>query len=282
MSFADILLYIDSYPEPTPTEGVDQAVAFAKLMDSKLTALALAIDIPHVSNRVADYLIGLSKLEKQAEERSLAACRAKIEHFKAAAKSAGLDADAHIEKTPLYAVAETVARRARTRDLCLVPLTDRFDGQIEVVVAAVFDSGRPVLGYKSTQPRFVGGPLREVVIAWDGSRSAARAVGDSLPMLARSGEVRIVSVLQEKVSVHAGAATDLRRHLQSHGIQAAADEVEAAGRPIGRALAEYLAARKPDILVMGAYGHSRVREFVLGGATEYMLHDPPLPVFLSH
>lgn len=282
MGFADILLHIDSYPDPTPTAAVDQAIAFAKLMDSRLTALAVAIDIPHVSNRLADYVIGLSKLEKQAEDASLAACRTKVEHFRAAAKAAGIDVDAHIDTTPLYAVAETVARRARTRDLCLIPLAERLDGQLEVVVATVFDSGRPVLAYKATQPRFVGRPLKEVVIAWDGSRSAARAVGDALPLLALSDGVRIVSVLQEKASVRGGAATDLLRHLQSHGITAAVDEVESAGRPIGRALTDYLAASEPDILVMGAYGHSRVREFVLGGATDYMLHDPPLPVFLSH
>jgi len=282
MGFADILVHIDSYPDPTPTAGVDQAIAFAKLMDGRLTALALAIDIPNVSNRLADYLIGLSELEREAEDASLAACRATVEHFRAEAQAAGLAADAEIAKTPLHAVADTVARRARTRDLCLVPLANRLDGQVEVVVAAVFDSGRPVLAYKAAQPRFVGRPLGEVAVAWDGSRSAARAVADALPVLKRAAGVRVVSILQEKASVGAGAATDLLRHLASHGIEAAADEVGAAGRPIGRTLADYLADRDPDMLVMGAYGHSRVRQFVLGGATEYVLHDPPLPVFLSH
>lgn len=282
MSFVDILLHIDSFPDPTPTVGVDQAVEFARLMDGRLTALALALDLPDVSNRLADYLIGLGRMEKELEEKSLAACRGKVEHFAAAAKAAGVFAEAHIERTPLYLVGERVATRARTHDLTLVPVADSFDGQVEVAVATVFDSGRPVLVYKAAELRFVGRPLNEVVIAWDGSRSAARALADAMPIVAKADEVRIVSVLQEKQAVQAGVTTDVRRHLRSHGVETAADEVDASGRTIGRAIADYLDARKPDLMVMGAYGHSRVREFVLGGATEYILHDLPVPVFLAH
>ena len=79
-----------------------------------------------------------------------------------------------------------------------------------------------------------------------------------------------------------GDRQELRQYLERRGIVAGSDSVDAAGRTIGEVLTSELLTRQADLLIMGAYGHSRMREFILGGATRSMLSNPPVPLFLSH
>lgn len=124
--------------------------------------------------------------------------------------------------------------------------------------------------------------LGPAVVAWDGGRCAARALADALPILARAETVRVLAVINEKPAAVAGLAAEAARHLQAHGIDAAIDEVDGRDAPIGESLDAYLAKAACDLLVMGAYGRSRAREFILGGATQHMLRDPKVPLFLAH
>jgi len=121
-----------------------------------------------------------------------------------------------------------------------------------------------------------------VVVAWDFSRPAARAVADALPLLEKAKQVYVVTVSNEKAIESRRSGTELAKHLKRHGVDAVLDTVDAAGRGIGDILKSYVTSRSADLLVMGAYGHSRIREFILGGATKSMLSRPPVPVFLSH
>jgi len=281
MAFKDLLLHIDTYPDPTPEAAIDEAVAFAKIVGGKLTLLAMPADIPLESNRLADYLIGLSNLVDSEEARSLATANALAQAFTGKAKAATVFEAVAEPKLTLFDMPAEVARRARTHDLCLVPMADRLPGQREVAQSAIFGSGRPVLIYTVGQTRFPGG-LEKIAIAWDGSACAASAVAAAMPLLESAAEVRILSVVDEKPAAGPGVSSDLVRHLAAHGIKAQAEEIPAAGRRIGKALDDYLARRKPDLLVMGAYGHSRIREFVLGGATEHVLWECKTPVLLRH
>lgn len=92
----------------------------------------------------------------------------------------------------------------------------------------------------------------------------------------------MLAVINEKPAAVAGLAAEAARHLQAHGIDAAIDEVDGRDAPIGESLDAYLAKAACDLLVMGAYGRSRAREFILGGATQHMLRDPKVPLFLAH
>jgi nucleotide-binding universal stress UspA family protein len=224
-------------------------------------------------------LIDLSALERQLEDRSRAACRAGVDHFQAAASAAGVYAGASVERITLYAVDDVVARRARTHDLCIVPLATPYDGQSDLVEQLIFQSGRPVLALPAERPKVA---TDRVVVAWDGSRSAARALADALPILQRAGAVRVVTFLNEKEAATPGLGGDVVRHLQAHGVASTAVEVDVAGRRIGAALDDYFAGAPADLVVMGAYGHSRLRQFVLGGATSHMLREPKVPLMLSH
>ena len=124
--------------------------------------------------------------------------------------------------------------------------------------------------------------LERVVIAWDFSREAARALSDALPLLALAHEVRIVTVFGEKHVETTATTGDVEHFLARHRIKYSLNSISFEGNNIGRFLMDYAVGIDADLLVMGAYGHSRLREFVLGGATREILREPLLPVLLSH
>lgn len=278
----DILLHIDSYPDATSPEAIDQAVRFAAAAGGALTALAVQVDLQEPSNYLASRLINLSGVCAEQEAKSLAACREAMRVVDEKLATYKVSGGSLLTKADLYAVGEHVALHARTRDLCLVPMTDRLDGQRSVAEAVVFGSGRPVLLFRPGVADLMGSGLSTVVVAWDGSRTAARALADALPLLSKARQVRVLTVTNEKAEARSGLGDEVVRHLKVHGVDAVADEVDSAGRKVGQVFSDYVVQHRSDLLVMGAYGRSRVREFILGGATEYMLHDPKVPLFLSH
>lgn len=277
----DILLHIDSYPEPTSPEAIEQAVRFVAWSGGALTGLAVQVDVKAPSNRLATSLLNLEALCIELEERSRTACRESLSALRRETERFHVPCETLLSTAPTHAVGEHVAEYAKTRDLCLVPMEDQLDGQRSVAEAVVFGSGRPVLLYRPGVADLPLDGLRVVVLAWDSTRTAARALADSLALLPRAGEVRVLTVLNEKPEARTGAGADVVRHLRAHDVNALADEVDADGRPIGKVLASYSQDQGADLLVMGAYGRSRVREFLLGGATDYMLHSPETPLFLS-
>jgi nucleotide-binding universal stress UspA family protein len=282
MALNDILLHIDSYPEATPRAAIDQAVGFVAALGGTISALAVTVTIDVRSNRVADYLIHLSDMAHEQEAQSLAACQDSLAYFRSQAEAADIFGQASLETADLYLMSDRVALRARTRDLTIIPLAGPYDGQIEVVESVIFSSGRPVVVFRAGESSLSPLTPAKVVVAWDGSRGAARALADALPILKLASSVRILTILNEKPATVAGVSADVVRHLAAHGVSAEVDEVDAKGRSIGQVLDAYIAAQQPDLLVMGAYGHSRLREFILGGATEHMLRSPKAPLFLSH
>jgi nucleotide-binding universal stress UspA family protein len=281
MPIKDLLIHLDSYPDATPLEEVEAAIAFAVIVRAKLTALAFGVSIPLESNRIADHLIGLSKMAREEETRSEATCRWLLDAFTTRAKAAKVFGGAVLHSSDIYEVSRALAREARTRDLCLVPLGGRFTDQRDVAQAAIFESGRPILIYNGGRKPFSKG-MRTAVVAWDGGACAARAVAEALPILARADEVRLLIVLGEKDSAHSELTPDIVRHLKAHGLAPRVDEVDARGRSIGAVFDDYLSKHSPDLLVMGAYGHSRLREFILGGATEHALWETKVPTLLAH
>lgn len=282
MPIRDVLLQIDSYPEATSPEAIEQAARFTAAIGGVLSALAVEVDIRAPSNRLADYLIGLSRLAKEEEQKSRRACESMLEVFRTKAREAGVLGEALLGKADLYGIGDYVAQRARTRDLCIVPIADRLDGQRSIAEDVVFGSGRPVLLFRPGRADLQSGGLSKVVLAWDGSRSAARAMADALPVMLKAREVRVLTVVNEKPDARSGLGDDAVRHLKAHGVNAVVDEVDASGRRIGQVLDDQVAECGSDLLVMGAYGRSRIREFILGGATEHMLDNPKVPLLLSH
>lgn len=147
--------------------------------------------------------------------------------------------------------------------------------------ALALSCGRPVLVVPGTAVKSLS-PAR-VMVAWDGSREAARAVADAHPFLRMASKVEVVSVSEDK-STGPGAPNgrDLCRHLSLHGIEAVPITLPPSKIDIPDALLSRAAAQGAELIVLGAYGHSRFRELVLGGVTRHLLTHSPVPLLLSH
>lgn len=277
MAIKDILVALTSYPEPTPTSSAANAVSVAATLGAHLAALSFETRV-----QVPGHVISVPMVEGViAKEiaRSRDNARDLLAAFDAAAEKAGILHETILEKCILDEVPALLVQYSRLRDLTILPVPptrDQWDAEM-----VIFGSGRPTLILPE-------GPARKpfalgtVVVAWDFSRAAARAVSDALPILERAKQVRVVTVVNEKAIESNQSGEELAKNLARHGINVVLDREDAKGRRIGEALQSYTAAHDADVLVMGAYGHSRLREFVLGGATKSLLAEPPLPILLSH
>jgi nucleotide-binding universal stress UspA family protein len=164
----------------------------------------------------------------------------------------------------------------------MVPLPGGDGAAQEIAERLIFDSGRPVLVFPAEPERALRPAIETVAVAWDFSRPSARAVADAMPLLGQAKQVRFFTVVDDKPIKDAGLGETLAKHLSRHGVEATMEDIRSGGRPIGRVFEDYVAEHKADLLVMGAYGHSRMREFILGGATDNMLTRPPTWVLMSH
>lgn len=177
------------------------------------------------------------------------------------------------------AAAEVVAARGGAYDLIVVgpALRDRTTTGEIAAEAALFGTGRPVLVAPPAEPRSVG---EKVVIGWNRTPSAARAVAAALPLLGPGSEVTLVSV--QTGAKHGPSPRDVAKYLLWHEVSAEIAEIPPDHRPVGEILLDEAAARNADLVVMGAYSHSRLRELVLGGVTRYVLQHPAVPVLMTH
>jgi nucleotide-binding universal stress UspA family protein len=186
------------------------------------------------------------------------------------------------ERSFAYGLPEVLADHARLHDL--VVSGSEPGGLLSVRALAehlVFDSGRPAV----VVPRAWHGPFRcdRVVVAWDNTRPAARALGDALPLLRSARAVTLVMAGGEKAIDTSLGELDLVAALARRGVSGAAvQRIDQAGGSIGETLAAWARAQDADLLVAGAFGHSRLRQLVLGGVTRSLLDAPRLPVLLSH
>ena len=174
-----------------------------------------------------------------------------------------------------------VGLHARYADLTIIgqqPANGPDDTEESFADLLVMRSGRPVLVLPQIGARKPIG--RHIVVALNASREAARAVGDAMPLLERSDKVDIMSVEPEATGDLPGA--DIAHHLARHDINAEAKRSVANQIDPGDVLLNYLADSGADLMVMGAYGHSRVREMILGDVTRHMLEHMTVPVLMSH
>jgi nucleotide-binding universal stress UspA family protein len=282
MAYADLLLTALTYPDATPDRAIRSGVALARRLGGQLTFLSVKVDLPQLHNPLANALLDLDRVSDLEQARSAATADLEAVCARIAGDIFGEPLRTETVCARLYEEADVVAAAARTRDLTLTPIGPAVLADRDLAETVLFGSGRPILVYPEAAEITAGDGFDSVAISWDGGRAAARAVADALPLLRAAGEVRIFTALGDKPNAVKGAAHELLRHLRHHGIDALVDERLDHDRAIGCRLAGYVADTKPDLLVMGGYGHARLREFVLGGATDAVLRDPPCPVLLSH
>jgi nucleotide-binding universal stress UspA family protein len=260
--------------------ATDFAISVAATFNAHVTGLAFLYE-PSVPMMVDMYGIPADVFETRRIENENAA-KAAVAHFNMLARDSALSADARMINAPAGDVPNLFASMARRFDLSVIaqPEPDKSDLERLIVEAALFDTGRPVLVVPYIQR--AGLKLDRLMLCWDGSRSAARAAADAMPFILRAKAVEIVIVASEPAKSDELPGADMAHHLARHGAKAQLKRIVTAETDVASAILSHAADNSADFLVMGGYGHSRLREFILGGVTRGILGSMTIPTLLSH
>ncbi|WP_299439574.1 universal stress protein [uncultured Rhodospira sp.] len=279
MTLKDILVHLDNSSHCRAR--VDAAAGLAQRHGAHLTGLFVRTT-PHVPQFVMSQL-GPEVAQAQRKFADEAAGKARTVFDDAVA---GLDITTEF-RDPEGELLDMLVLHARYADLVVVGQYDRRDDNMaderEAADHVIMDSGRPVLviPYAGAYPT-IG---ETVMVAWNASREATRAVSDALPILRLAKEVHVLAVNPRRNGVNGHGdipGADIATHLARHGVNAIAEHVVARDVDAGNMLLSRASDLNADLLVMGAYGRSRLRELVLGGATWHILHHMTVPVLLGH
>lgn len=267
-----------SNDESAPDVAADYSIVLAHRLDAHLTGFAVAYEVlvPGMAFGVATSIGDATNARSEAQAQSAMA------RFEALATQQGIRFETRRHTALLSDAAREFGRIARSFDLAVVaqPTDEALNPDDLFVEAALFDSGRPVLLVPYIQrqpPRF-----ERIVCCWDGSRSAARSIGDALPFLQKAKTVTLLSVSGERRDRPQELDIEMPRHLARHGLNVESKTVARGDIAIADTILSFCSDVSADFLVMGGYGHSRLREFVLGGVTRDILATMTLPVLMSH
>ncbi len=257
----------------------DYAVSVAAAFDAHLAGIAFLYD-PIIPVSGAGY-IPAEVIESQERENE-AATKAALDRFNAACKRAGVSAEPLTLSASFSGVGDQFGRIARRFDLSIVGQSEPETSAAEEMIgeAALFESGRPVI----VVPYIQKAPLKldRVMLCWDGSRAAARAIADAMPLLERAGQVEVVIVANERGKQDEIEGADMGAHLARHGLNVEVKRTVLGDIDVADVILSHAADAGSDFIVMGGYGHSRLREFVLGGVTRSIFRSMTAPVLMSH
>jgi nucleotide-binding universal stress UspA family protein len=213
--------------------------------------------------------------------RSVASAHGLLQAFDAAANRFGVRNEQRLSRFADADIAAHFARSARLKDLSLVPVRAHDSQSEKVVETLIFESGRPILICPEEFAAELPVAFDNVMIAWDHSAPAARAVADTLSLLQAAASVRIVTATDARTPAEQESGLALVNHLAEHDINATFEMVKIDGSSIGKVFEAYVKAKAIDLLVMGAYRHTRLNEIVWGGATKTVIGRPPCWVMMS-
>lgn len=220
-------------------------------------------------------------IEAQRTDNEKAA-RTAIARFEHAAKRAGVSHETLSVSASVSGAAERLGRLARRFDLAIVGQPEREKSAPDEVVdeGVLFESGRPVIFVPYIQKAAL--KLDRVMVCWDCSRAATRAIADSLPFLLKAKKVEIVMVASKAGKDGDIPGVDLGQHLARHGLKVEVKRITSPDIDVSSTILSYAADSNADLIVMGGYGHSRLREFILGGVTRGILESMTVPALMSH
>jgi len=273
MAIKNILVQLVPYIQEDAL--IELAAGLAKTHGAQLSGLCV-LPLTQIPGFARAYVTD-EMLAQQRQQSEDAVAEVKSA-FLAAAEAQGAPADwVQVDGDP-RAIA---IRHSRCADLIMVsqsqpgrPTGNGYDLAEELLLT----TGRPVLAVPYVGKYPTAGSL--VMVAWKGSREATRAVHDALPILERAKRVIVFSVNPNDTEQISSA--EITAHLVLHGVKAEAHHTVAPDLEVGDALLSSISDYGADMLVMGAYGHSRLREFALGGATRHLLQHMTAPVLMSH
>ena len=261
---------------------VTVGTALAQRFDAHLTAVCV---LPHVPTPPIPLPLAKSLSGQIATAYRDEAARAQ-QAFETAVKGLTVVPEWRLVHGRQLSYCEDLLEHVRASDLIVASQRNSDWGY-----ASIFDvpeelalgAGRPVLIVPLTEPVLDIG--RRITVAWNGKREAARAVGDALALLRQAEHVRVLWVNPQDDATGGDLATvDICAALARHGVKCdgAQTRTTSKGSDVGQELLQQAAEHKSDLLVMGCYGHPRIRQLILGGATRHILRHMNLPVLMSH
>ena len=274
----DILLKVES--DKPHDHALDYAVTVAEAFDAHLACIAFG-DLVNMPGFMMPGLPSEALAEILAASEKSA--RAAVERFEMAAQRRHISTEHHLVTQGGLSPGEAFATMARRFDLSVLQQSGANGANNDLLIeAALFSSGRPVMIVPYIQK--AGLKLGHVLCCWDGGAAAARAINDALPFLRKAETVEIVVVVNERARYPKRAihGAEIAGHLEHHGIKAEVKTISESQIDVTDSILSYAADCSADMIVMGGYGHSRLREFVLGGATRGILSTMTVPVFMSH
>jgi nucleotide-binding universal stress UspA family protein len=257
---------------------IDCATSVATLFEAHLDGIACVYQAlnPMVASEAAAVVMA-AQYETSVEQAARV-----LDQFEIAARRLGIPHDAKSTFNVSYAATRAATEMSRLYDLNIVAQPDRSNpSQSDFLFEAVlFGSGRPVL----MVPYITRGPIRidRVLICWDGGLPAARAVHNAMPFLRKAATIDIVAVNEKADADGEVSSAALIRHLARRDLAAKVYRLEADAANIHNVILSLAADNDTSLIVMGGYGHSRLREFIVGGTTRGMFETLTVPALISH
>lgn len=245
-----------------------------------LSVLVTALAAPPPVGEYAAVISEAWLAERREDEQRLKARAKAVSTFVA---GTAISADISTEYPDLGSADEAIGRRARYADILVAGPVMLASDELKqkVIEGALFSSGKPLLlvpdGAKATlRPK-------RVVVAWDSRLEASRAVREAIDLLVAADEVRLVLVDPVAGEMYQGVepGADAAAYLARHGVKVTVDRLPSEGRSIAEILSRHAVDNSADLLVMGGYGHSRLRQRLFGGVTKSMIEDQPLPILMA-
>ena len=280
MAIKDIFLPLVGEPDAATIAAIDKCVAMAGNLGTRVTAMAVEHDsLVRPKIMISDDLENTATTEVL---RSVSNAHDLLTAFDTAAIRFGVRNERWHLRFAAADIPANFAMWARLKDLSLVPVKPHDNQSEKIVERLIFESGRPLLMCPEESAAELSASFDDVIIAWDHTAPAARAVADALPILQSAASVHIITATDNKTPEQLASGAALASHLAEHGIKAKFETVRIDGSSVGKVFEAYVDANAIDLLIMGAYRHSRLSEMVWGGATKTVIARPPCWVLMSH
>ena len=277
MTFKTILLVTGTEPADN---DLKLAAGLCEEVGAHLSVLVLAMAAPPPVGAYGAVVSDSWLEERQADEERL---NQRVEAVKGFVAGRALSADVTGQYVEMAAGASAVAERARYADLTLAGPDLLATGTLreKAIDGALFSSGKPLLLVPADSKATL--KPKRIMVAWDARTEAARAVHEARELLAAADDVHVTLVDPIADAYHQGAepGADAAAYLARHGAKVTVDCLPASGRSVAEVLRRHAIDTSAEMIVMGGYGHSRMREWIFGGVTKSILSDPPLPVLMA-
>ena len=273
--FKDLIVGLS--PDSTVDAASNFATSLSKNFNLQMLGTGFAF-VPVYPATTPMEVFGADFISAQRAENKKAADAA-VARFLRTAAEMGVTAQSRVLQAPVAEASHQFAQEMRNFDIAVLGQARPDYWETDLIIeAALFESGRPLI----VVPYIHIGPMKldHVTVCWDGSRPAARAIADAMPFLERAKKVDLLTIVTSTTDELKSG--DMEGHLVRHGVQSTSKRFTSERGNEANTILNHAADTGTDLIVMGGYGHTRLREFILGGVTLGILKSMTAPVVLSH